>query len=300
MNIVFGPINSRRFGRSLGVDLSPSKKQCNFDCVYCELSANKPVEKQETTINIKEILNEVQKALDKNIDFDFLTLTANGEPSLYPDLKELVLALKKLLKNKQILILSNGSSVLEKQKFEALLEFDVVKLSLDSAISKSFYRIDKALKSINLDLMIEKMAEFSKEFKGKLIMEVLVVKGINDTQSEFQALNKAFKKIAPLRIDLSTIDRPPAYAVKAINMQELTALAQLIDAAPVLIAKRSYQEKQKLNLNENELLKMLHLRSQSEFDLANFSDETMLIFKKLLKNKKIQTLDLAGVKFYKV
>ncbi|HEB7545617.1 radical SAM protein [Campylobacter coli] len=299
MKILFGPINSRRFGRSLGIDLSPSKKQCNFDCVYCELEAQKPQAKQDEIVSAEEIILEVQGALEKNVPFDFLTLTANGEPSLYPHLDELISSLRKIAKDKKLLILSNGTAVLDQDKFNTLLKLDVVKFSLDSAISKTFYRIDRALKNINLEKMIEKMAEFKTQFKGDLVMEILVVKDLNDNEEEFIALNQALAKIAPLRVDLSTIDRPPAYAVKKISEERLLELSKLITSTPVLLPKRHY-EGEKLNFNEEELLKMLHLRSQSEIDIENKLDKaSQVLLDKLIKEEKVKILNLAGVKFYK-
>ncbi|MEL1077525.1 radical SAM protein [Campylobacter coli] len=299
MKILFGPINSRRFGRSLGIDLSPSKKQCNFDCVYCELEAQKPQEKQDEIVSVEEIILEVQGALEKNVPFDFLTLTANGEPSLYPHLDELISSLRKIAKDKKLLILSNGTAVLDQDKFNTLLKLDVVKFSLDSAISKTFYRIDRALKNINLEKMIEKMAEFKTQFKGDLVMEILVVKDLNDNEEEFIALNQALAKIAPLRVDLSTIDRPPAYAVKKISEERLLELSKLITSTPVLLPKRHY-EGEKLNFNEEELLKILHLRSQSEIDIENKLDKaSQVLLNKLIKEEKVKILNLAGVKFYK-
>ncbi|HHD0453619.1 TPA: radical SAM protein [Campylobacter coli] len=299
MKILFGPINSRRFGRSLGIDLSPSKKQCNFDCVYCELEAQKPQAKQDEIVSVEEIVLEVQNILEKNISFDFLTLTANGEPSLYPHLEELISSLRKIAKDKKLLILSNGTAVLDQDKFNALLKLDVVKFSLDSAISKTFYRIDRALKNIDLEKMIEKMAEFKTQFKGDLVMEILVVKDLNDNEEEFIALNQALAKIAPLRVDLSTIDRPPAYAVKKVSEERLLELSKLITSTPVLLPKRHY-EGEKLNFNEEELLKILHLRSQSEIDIENKLDKaSQVLLDKLIKEEKVKILNLAGVKFYK-
>ncbi|EOH7340599.1 TPA: radical SAM protein [Campylobacter coli] len=299
MKILFGPINSRRFGRSLGIDLSPNKKQCNFDCVYCELEAQKPQAKQDEIVSVEEIVLEVQNILEKNISFDFLTLTANGEPSLYPHLEELISSLRKIAKDKKLLILSNGTAVLDQDKFNALLKLDVVKFSLDSAISKTFYRIDRALKNIDLEKMIEKMAEFKTQFKGDLVMEILVVKDLNDNEEEFIALNQALAKIAPLRVDLSTIDRPPAYAVKKVSEERLLELSKLITSTPVLLPKRHY-EGEKLNFNEEELLKMLHLRSQSEIDIENKLDKaSQVLLDKLIKEEKVKILNLAGVKFYK-
>ncbi|HEC1889060.1 radical SAM protein [Campylobacter sp. US18a] len=300
MKILFGPVSSRRFGRSLGIDLSPSKKQCNFDCVYCELDPKKAQEKQDEIISIDKIISEVKAMFEKNVKFDFLTLTANGEPSLYPHLNELILSLRSIAKDKKLLILSNGTAVLDEDKFNALLKLDVVKFSLDSAVTKTFYRIDRALKNIDLEKMIEKMADFRARFNGDLIMEILVVKDLNDNEEEFKALNQALKKIMPLRVDLSTIDRPPAYAVKKVSEEKLLELSKLIDSTPVLLAKRHY-EGEKLSFNEEELLKMLHLRSQSEIDIeAKFDEQSKTLLNQLIKEKKVKILDLAGVKFYKV
>ncbi|EAK6298820.1 radical SAM protein [Campylobacter jejuni] len=299
MKILFGPVSSRRFGRSLGIDLSPSKKQCNFDCVYCELDPKKAQEKQDEIISIDKIISEVKVVLEKNVEFDFLTLTANGEPSLYPHLNELILSLRSIAKDKKLLILSNGTAVLDEDKFNALLKLDVVKFSLDSAVAKTFYRIDRALKNIDLEKMIEKMADFRARFNGDLIMEILVVKDLNDNEKEFEALNQALKKIMPLRVDLSTIDRPPAYAVKKVSEEKLLELSKLIDSTPVLLAKRHY-EGEKLSFNEEELLKMLHLRSQSEIDIeVKFDEQSKTLLNQLIKEKKVKILDLAGVKFYK-
>ncbi|HED4727262.1 TPA: radical SAM protein [Campylobacter jejuni] len=299
MKILFGPVSSRRFGRSLGIDLSPSKKQCNFDCVYCELDPKKAQEKQDEIISIDKIISEVKVMLEKNVEFDFLTLTANGEPSLYPHLNELILSLRSIAKDKKLLILSNGTAVLDEDKFNALLKLDVVKFSLDSAVAKTFYRIDRALKNIDLEKMIEKMADFRARFNGDLIMEILVVKDLNDNEEEFKALNQALKKIMPLRVDLSTIDRPPAYAVKKVSEEKLLELSKLIDSTPVLLAKRHY-EGEKLSFNEEELLKMLHLRSQSEIDIeVKFDEQSKTLLNQLIKEKKVKILDLAGVKFYK-
>ncbi|AXL42584.1 radical SAM protein [Campylobacter jejuni] len=300
MKILFGPVSSRRFGRSLGIDLSPSKKQCNFDCVYCELDPKKAQEKQDEIISIDKIISEVKVMLEKNVEFDFLTLTANGEPSLYPYLNELILSLRSIAKDKKLLILSNGTAVLDEDKFNALLKLDVVKFSLDSAVAKTFYRIDRALKNIDLEKMIEKMADFRARFNGDLIMEILVVKDLNDNEEEFEALNQALKKIMPLRVDLSTIDRPPAYAVKKVSEEKLLELSKLIDSTPILLAKRHY-EGEKLSFNEEELLKMLHLRSQSEIDIeVKFDEQSKTLLNQLIKEKKVKILDLAGVKFYKV
>lgn len=294
--MIFGPINSRRFGLSLGVDLSGAKKQCNFDCVYCELDAAKPIREQESVLSVEEILTELKAVLKKDVKFDVLTLTANGEPSLYPHLKELILELKKLIKDKKILILSNGTAVLDEEKMRTLMLCDIVKFSLDSANEKTFYKIDRALKGIDLSKMIEKMAEFRTKFSGALVMEILVVKGFNDNEEEFVLLNDALAKIAPMRVDLSSIDRPPAYAVSGVDEMRLLELSGLISSVPVFIAKR---HKAILSFSEEELLKTLRLRPQSELDVECFDTKSKRNLQTLLEKGQIKSVNLAGVKFYK-
>ncbi|HEC1580731.1 TPA: radical SAM protein [Campylobacter upsaliensis] len=294
--MIFGPVNSRRFGLSLGVDLSGAKKQCNFDCVYCELDAAKPIREQESVLSVEEILTELKAVLKKDVKFDVLTLTANGEPSLYPHLKELILELKKLIKDKKILILSNGTAVLDEEKMRTLMLCDIVKFSLDSANEKTFYKIDRALKGIDLSTMIEKMAEFRAKFSGALVMEILVVKGFNDNEEEFILLNDALAKIAPMRVDLSSIDRPPAYAVSGVDEMRLLELSGFISSAPVFIAKR---HKAILSFSEKELLKTLRLRPQSELDVECFDVKSRQNLQTLLEKGQIKSVNLAGVKFYK-
>jgi len=124
MNIIFGPIHSRRFGKSLGVDLSPGKKQCNFDCLYCELDPAKTMGYQDEILEVKTIVYAIRKALEEHEDIDFLTITANGEPTLYPHLSELMDEINKIKGNTKTLILSNAATIDDPKVQDALLKFD--------------------------------------------------------------------------------------------------------------------------------------------------------------------------------
>ena len=240
MQIVFGPVSSRRFGVSLGIDLSPAQKCCNFDCVYCELTAAKPVAEIENSPSVEQVIAEVKAALAVHPHIDVITLTANGEPTLYPDLARLVSELNLIKGPAKTLILSNGSGALNPQICEALKELDIVKFSLDSAVQKTFARIDRSGDNIDVGELVATMAKFRREFKGELVLEILVVKGINDTKVEFEALNAALNQISPARVDISTIDRPPAYPVKGVSQELLRELAQQISDVPCVIASAKY------------------------------------------------------------
>lgn len=297
---IFGPVSSRRFGSSLGIDLSPDQKSCNFDCLYCELKKAKTLRAIKNEPNSKVIINELKNALNEFKDIDVITLTANGEPSLYSDLLNLITQINTLKTTQKSLILSNGSAVLNPNVIEALLNLDIVKFSLDSAIQKTFRKIDRSIDNIDVDKLVELMSQFRSKFKGELIMEVLVVAGYNDSDDEFIALNRAFKKILPNRIDISTIDRPPAHNVRDVSSETLHYLATFIDAAPVSIASRT-PLKSKFDYSKDELEKLLKLRPQSLYDIENnFTTNAKMNLETLINEGKVIECDLAGMKFYRI
>ena len=300
MKIVFGPVSSRRFGTSLGIDLSPAQKCCNFDCVYCELTAAKPVFAAINPPSVEQVTAEVKIALAAHPHIDVITLTANGEPTLYPDLARLVRELNLIKGSAKTLILSNGSGALNPQICEALKELDIVKFSLDSAVQKTFARIDRSGEKIDISELVAAMAKFRREFKGELVLEILVVKGLNDTKVEFEALNAALNQILPARVDISTIDRPPAYPVKGVSQELLRELAQQISGVPCVIASAKYGD-EKFELSKEELLELVKRRPQSENDVTNsFSESSKQNLQKLLADGKIKIVDAAGAKFYRL
>ncbi|WP_149702437.1 radical SAM protein [Campylobacter concisus] len=298
--IIFGPINSRRFGMSLGIDLSPKQKSCNFDCVYCELKGAKPVEEIENPPSVDEIISALKEALKVHQNIDVITLTANGEPTLYPYLKELIAKVNELKDRAKTLILSNGSGARDQKICEALQGLDIVKFSLDSAVQSTFKKIDRNKSGIEVNDLIKAMAKFRKEFKGELVLEILVVAGFNDKEEEFIALNAAINEIAPHRVDIGTIDRPPAYNVKGVDAKKLEELAKQISGVPVNIAK-AHKIEQKYNFSEDEILEMLRRRPQTIANVEeNFSDSSKQTLAKFLQDDVIYLADVAGVKFYKL
>ena len=151
MNIIFGPIHSRRFGKSLGVDLSPGKKQCNFDCLYCELDAAKTMDTYDDVVSVEAVTTALKTALKEHDDVDFITLTANGEPTLYPHLSELIDEINTFKGSTKTLILTNAANIDDVTVQDALLKLDEVKLSLDCATQKCLQKLDRSHKGIDVE-----------------------------------------------------------------------------------------------------------------------------------------------------
>ncbi|TLD82153.1 radical SAM protein [Helicobacter sp. MIT 05-5293] len=310
MDIVFGPVYSRRFGRSLGVDLSPSVKQCNFDCVYCELQRAKSIESMKEIIAVQDIIDAVKKAIETyQNNFDVLTITANGEPTLYPHLRILVQQIRTFLPDPiKLMILTNGSLLWRKDIQETLQLFDVVKCSFDAFNAKSFKQVDRPHKSLELESIKQGIKTFAQKFKGELMAEVLFVKGINDTPEEAQAIAEFLSQLPIKRVDIGSIDRPPAYPVESVDEETLQQLAQYFDHYPHLcinLPKRLAQSQneqdsdEKKNLSKDSLLGLIKRRPLSVNDaLAMFDRQTLALIDELCQKQEISICMQGDVAFY--
>ncbi|MFT7880589.1 MAG: radical SAM protein [Sulfurimonas sp.] len=300
-SIIFGPVHSRRFGKSLGIDLSPSQKQCNFDCLYCELDPAKTMDRYDEVISVAEVMQALKKALQEHPDIDFITLTANGEPTLYPYLSELIDEIDKIKGDSKTLILSNAATIDDPKVQEALLKLDEVKLSLDCATQKCLHRLDRAHSGIDVEKIKAGMLSFKSRYSGPLIIEILIVHSLNDKPEEIAQLNSYLLKLQPTRIDMGTIDRPPAYDVKPVSYEELLAIAKAFDASlPLYIASRKKSEVRASGYTEKEIVETLSMRPLTAEDIeVLFDKESQKRVKKLLKEGKLQVIESNGVKFYK-
>ena len=297
MNTIFGPINSRRFGSSLGIDLSPSLKQCNFDCLYCELSPSATIDTQIKTVEVSTIINQLKSHLSEKIDV--ITITANGEPTLYPYLDELINEIDKIKGKTETLILTNSSTLTDEKVFNSLLKLDQVKLSLDAISEDIFRKIDRPHKNIKIEEIIKKVIDFSKVFNGKLFIEILFVHGINDTEDEIKKLSDLLLQLKVTRIDLGTIDRPPAYPVSGLSYKELYSASLLFDASlPVHIASRIHAEPNNSNYSNKEILNTLDKRplTMEDIDLL-FDKDSKKRLNELIKSSKIVKKMVGNLEF---
>ena len=299
-SIIFGPVPSRRFGMSLGVDLSPALKQCNFDCLYCELDPAKTIAKQTKILEVKDIVKEIEISKEKHPNIDVITFTANGEPTLYPKLSELIDEVDKIKGDTKTLILTNGGNIYEKDIQNTLSKIDIVKISLDCVSEKCFNKLDRIDSSVDSNRIVEGIMEFKKEFSNQLILETLFVKTLNDKEDEIALLKEAYDRIKPHRIDIGTIDRPPAYKVQPVDFETLQNIADKMTGHNITIAYKN-RPKSNEDFSEDEILRLFIRRPLSTDDIENmFNESSKNKLQKLLNEKKIKLVDNNGVKFYKI
>jgi len=300
MKFIFGPVASRRFGTSLGIDLSPNTKQCNFDCLYCELAPAATVDAYTQAYSPDDIIMELESALKEHPNTDVITLTANGEPSLYPYLDELIQKIDTIKKDKQTLILTNSATLSEPKTYQSLLKLDQVKLSLDAVTPDIFEKIDRPHKDIDLSKLVESVISFSHEFKGRLFIEVLFVKTLNDTTEEISAINKVLEQVRCERIDLGTIDRPPAYPIEGISYERLFEISHLFSPdLPIHIASRKDVKSKPSSYTSEEIINTLDKRPLTPDDVALLFDTASISrLDKLIKEKKISVKNISNLDFY--
>lgn len=239
MKYIFGPVNSRRLGRSLGIDLF-SKKLCNLNCIYCEAGASATlVNRRGLYTPTEEIIAEINAFCSDShrLDsIDVFTVTAQGEPTLHQGLGEILLHLKKTT-DKPLAVLTNGTTLTRASVRAELMPADIVIPSLDAVRLESFRTVDRPASDLDLDMIIAGLTRFTWQFPGQIWLEILLVRGLNDSHEDIDALLAA---IAPMRIDriqLNTVLRPPpeaaALPLSRDRLHEIAASVQLASGLPV-------------------------------------------------------------------
>jgi wyosine [tRNA(Phe)-imidazoG37] synthetase (radical SAM superfamily) len=208
---IYGPVPSRRLGFSLGVDIIPFKT-CTLDCTYCQLgSTRKTVCRRGSWFPPGEVLAQIKEAVESGQKIDVITFSGSGEPTLNRDIGRIIRAVKKMTRI-PVVVLTNGTLLTRKDVRRDLAAADIVVPSLDAVPGNLFRRVNRPNGALDPAKIIDGLVRFRKEFRGELWLEVMLVKGVNDSPAHIEALGAAADRIRPDRIQLNTVVRPPAEA----------------------------------------------------------------------------------------
>ncbi len=208
---VFGPVPSRRLGRSLGVDPVPLKT-CNLSCVYCQLGrTRRPVTRRGAFFSAGEIFTEVATALARNEPgaIDWITFVGSGESTLYSCLGSLIRRVKSLT-DLPVAVITNGSLLTLARVRDELMTADAVLPSLDAGSEMLYRRINRPFRGLSLADHVDGMIEFRRAYRGRFWVEVMLVGGVNDSEAALHDIAIVLEKVDPDEIHLSTPTRPPA------------------------------------------------------------------------------------------
>lgn len=204
----YGPVPSRRLGRSLGVSPIPAKT-CTYACVYCQLGRTTDlITTRQSFYKKEDILDEIL-ARGKDSTFDYVTFVGDGEPTLSRDLGWLIEETKRNLQCRTAVI-TNGSLLFRDDVRSDLKHADVVMPTLDAGNEKTLRAVNRPHRSITFDEMLQGLIDFRREYSGQIWLEVMLVKGVNDTEQELRSIGKAVDLVIPDRVYVVTPIRPPA------------------------------------------------------------------------------------------
>ncbi len=208
MKYLFGPVNSRRLGISLGIDLVPHKT-CSLDCVYCEcgVTTNLTTELREYVPTV-EVIDELDKYLKEGPRLDVLTFSGSGEPTLHSGLGEVARFLKERYPQYPLCVLTNGTLLYKKEVRDALMHVDTVVPSLDAVTPGAFKKMCRPAPGLDPEEIVKGLETFKKDYKGRILLEVFLVPGVNDTDEELALLRQAALRIKPDLVQLNRLDRP--------------------------------------------------------------------------------------------
>ena len=188
-NYIFGPVPSRRLGRSLGVDLVPFKT-CTYDCIYCQLgrTTNKTIQRKEW-VPLDDVVTELETKLSSQPDY--ITLSGSGEPTLYSRTGELIDRIKAVT-NVPVAVLTNGSLLWNQEVRARLMNADLVVPSLDAGDEAMFRAVNRPHEDISFERMLQGLIDFRHEFQGKYWLEVFLLAGHNAIAAEVVTLGMDF------------------------------------------------------------------------------------------------------------
>lgn len=234
---LFGPVHSRRLGLSLGIDVVPLKT-CTFNCIYCQLGhTTQQTLKRDEYVAAAEVMAELQAYLQNGGAADYLTFSGSGEPTLHSKLGEMIAQTKQMSKI-PVAVLTCGALLSVPQVRKELLGADVVLPSLNSASAKTFQLINRPHGGLNLNEIFDGLRRFRREYRGKIWLEVMLVKGLNDNANEIAALRTAITEIKPNKVHLNTVIRPPAETeAKSLTEAELRAIRNVLGPPAEVIAE---------------------------------------------------------------
>ncbi|MCK5762636.1 MAG: radical SAM protein, partial [Clostridiales bacterium] len=196
---LFGPVPSRRMGLSLGISPIP-EGYCNYSCIYCQLGrTDHMTNTRQSFFEVSYIINEFKQWLHLKKEVDVITIVGEGEPTLYKNLGQLLVELKKLT-NIPIAVITNGALLSEKEVRDDLKYADIVLPSFDASNDEDFIKINRSYGKMDFSKVFEGLKQFSKEFKGQLWIEIMLVKGYNDSEEKFIALKDLLDQVEYDRI----------------------------------------------------------------------------------------------------
>ncbi|MCF8302985.1 MAG: radical SAM protein [Bacteroidales bacterium] len=303
----FGPIPSRRLGRSLGINNIPPKV-CSYSCVYCQLGKAIRMETErrehyDPLELVEEIKQKVAQLKNQGEKIDYLSLVPDGEPTLDINLGKEIELLKSL--GVRIAVITNSSLLWRQDVRDELKAADWVSVKVDAVKENCWKHVDRPHKNLNLESILDGIKSFSKEFKGKLVTETMLIKGINDAPDQLEKTALFTGDINPAIAYLSIPTRPPAR--KDVTPADETSInkayqifSEKIHNVELLLGYEGNSFASSGNAEEDLLsITAVHpMREEAVRELLQKDNAQWEIVEKLLEEEKLLQTEFNGRQFF--
>ncbi|ADI74052.1 Radical SAM domain protein [Methanohalobium evestigatum Z-7303] len=325
LKIVYGPVPSKRLGRSLGIDVirTDNKKNCNFDCVYCQLGhtdfkVSYP-ENVEGLVTTQEAINALVKHKNRIIDVDYITFSGTCEPTLNLEIGNMIKQIKNIT-HVPVCVITNSSLMERKDVRQNLLNSDLVIATLVTGFEETFKAINRPYPGIKLENIINGLEKFSKQKnqnkKTELAIEIMLIESkesfpMNTTECEIDKLIEVTKRINPDRIELLTVNRPPAENhIIPVSDEKLKQISDKFtsvfgsEKVELTFANSKKKVSKYTHKNLNDDIYSLISRRPCTFEqicdsLGAENDKVKSSLEKLIKDNKLITIDSGNYIYYK-
>lgn len=264
---IYGPIASRRLGRSLGI--APiTNNMCNYSCVYCQLGKiNYQPHEGSPSVQTTDILKELDHVFKKPIEADMISIVGDGEPLLHNDLHRIIDHIKANWDG-PLAIITNGSRLYDARVMRTLQACDIVCPSLDAYDVESFKRVNRPYKGLSFNKMLQGLIDFSHQYTGKLWLEIMFVERLNTDDHALKAFQSLLKQIKYDRLYLNTPVRPPQQAsLKPLSAKRMHTIQQTLGGIPLdYLSHESYQTLEDTPLKAIKSLVKRHPLTLQEID----------------------------------
>lgn len=301
---IFGPVPSRRLGRSLGVSPVP-KKTCNYSCVFCQLGrTDKMTNTRREYFPLNDILDEFDSYHSDESLYDVITVVGEGEPTLYSRLGELIAELKKRT-SKPVAVITNGALLYDADLRRELCGADIVLPSLDSVSEDMFRKVDRAVRSISFCRVWEGLKAFSHEYKGELYLEIMLMDGINDDEASIEQFKKMLDELSFSRVYINTPVRPPAESfIRASSPEAVNAAAEKLGGVSIDALEQGCFLS---NISDDyeAVLSLIRRHPMNQFEIKSFLESRKnknidLFMKKLASDSRVAAAEYKGFCTYRL
>ncbi len=307
MNLFYGPVLSRRFGYSLGIDLIPFKA-CVYDCIYCQLgrTTNRTTERKKyIDIDFDEFRSMLVKKIDECQYLNYITFSGSGEPTLNSDISKLIGIIKKVTEI-PVVVLTSGGTLGCDGVIDDIIEADIIKVSLDAPDNNILKKINRPCTGVDFDKNISGLKKLLSSFSGNVWLEIMIMKGINDDLDSVCKFKEVIECLGEgiEKIHINTAVRPSGGEYMRLPVrQKLQEIKDALGKKAEIIGKVDTKKySRNLLMIEDEIVGLLKRRPATIKDIASALginlNEAIKIIDKLFSEGIIESKARQNTKYY--